>query len=287
MRRRTIGIIALVFMATSAQAGDGILEINSTCAVQTGCFPGDQPGYPVTITSPGSYRLTSNLSRLTGRGGELLDANTIQITAFDVTLDLGGFAITCSHFIAGQQCLGDANGVSGPFHIRTAVKNGSIAGMPSSGVYLGHEAQVTNLQVGGNRGHGIQVGAGSTVSGNTVRSNGFGIRAADGSVISGNTVVKNTSGITALSGSVVAGNTATHNQLGGITAGPGSIVQGNTIRENANSGLGVAPDTGYRENVITDNGSPAGSSNVVPLISGETPGVNMGANSCDGTPSCP
>jgi hypothetical protein len=42
-------------------ASDGQLEINQACAVNTGCFPGDDPGFPVTITQPGSYRLTGNL----------------------------------------------------------------------------------------------------------------------------------------------------------------------------------------------------------------------------------
>ena len=47
--------------AGPARASDGVLEINQTCATQTGCFPGDAPGLPVTLPVAGSYRLTSNL----------------------------------------------------------------------------------------------------------------------------------------------------------------------------------------------------------------------------------
>ena len=63
---RTIGItwLALALMASPALAVDGVLEINQTCAVLTGCFAGDAPGFPVTMdsTTPGkSFRLTSDL----------------------------------------------------------------------------------------------------------------------------------------------------------------------------------------------------------------------------------
>ncbi len=48
----------LLTLATSAYASDGVLEINQACAVNTGCFPGDDPGFPVTVVQPGSYSLT-------------------------------------------------------------------------------------------------------------------------------------------------------------------------------------------------------------------------------------
>ena len=63
----------LFALATPALAVDGVLEINQTCAVQTGCFAGDSPGFPVTITQPGSYRLTSNLFRGSSLGGTAED----------------------------------------------------------------------------------------------------------------------------------------------------------------------------------------------------------------------
>ena len=64
MRIFLLPLIALLLLALAgpALAVDGVVEINQTCAVQTGCFSGDTAGYPVTITQPGSYRLTSNLA---------------------------------------------------------------------------------------------------------------------------------------------------------------------------------------------------------------------------------
>ena len=58
---RRLMLLLLFALATPALASDGVLEINQTCAVQTGCFPGDTAGFPVKITASGSYRLTGNL----------------------------------------------------------------------------------------------------------------------------------------------------------------------------------------------------------------------------------
>ena len=50
-------VLALLFSLVTipAIASDGVLEINQTCAVQTGCFSGDVAGFPVTISTSGSY----------------------------------------------------------------------------------------------------------------------------------------------------------------------------------------------------------------------------------------
>ena len=77
---------ALVLISRAAFAVDGVLEINHTCATQTGCFPGDAAGYPVTIAQTGSYRVTSNLT-------SPIDKGAITISAHSVTLDLGGFVV--------------------------------------------------------------------------------------------------------------------------------------------------------------------------------------------------
>ena len=73
-------------LATPAIASDGVLEINQTCVVQTGCFAGDTAGFPVTITTPGSDRLTSDLT--------VPDENTVGISVgtHDAGIDLNHFA---------------------------------------------------------------------------------------------------------------------------------------------------------------------------------------------------
>ena len=87
-----LGAAAALFMllAESAQAAEGLLEINQTCSVQTGCFPGDAPGFPVTISSAGGYLLTSELDAPT-------DGPAIDIQASAVDLDLNGQHVTSAN----------------------------------------------------------------------------------------------------------------------------------------------------------------------------------------------
>jgi hypothetical protein len=134
-------MIFLLFLALAgpALAVDGVLEINQTCAVQTGCFPNDGPGYPIFIDQPGSYRLTSNLV--------VLNENTdgIRIGASSISIDLNGFEIV------RQGCEGAAvacvpeSGIGSGIELSAvaedargiSVKNGSIVGMGAHGVALG------------------------------------------------------------------------------------------------------------------------------------------------------
>ncbi len=53
--------VALLLSAFAAHAGDGVIEISQTQAEAGGVTSGDTPGFPVTLSAPGSYRLTSNL----------------------------------------------------------------------------------------------------------------------------------------------------------------------------------------------------------------------------------
>ncbi|MBY0400189.1 hypothetical protein K2X89_07835, partial [Myxococcota bacterium] len=128
---RTIAIFALLLMTLSfpALATDGVLEVNQTCAVQTGCFAGDTAGFPVTISGSAgrSYRLTSDLVV----PNEVTDG--IQVSTDNVTIDLGGFemrgpvvctAVGCTPAVEFGGVGVDAATASG-----TAVRNGSIRGM--------------------------------------------------------------------------------------------------------------------------------------------------------------
>ena len=100
--------LAVLLLAAPALATDGVLEINQTCAVPTGCFPGDTPGFPVTITSTssvagaGSFRLTSNLTTTD------LNVDGIFISSSRITLDFNGFSLRPPSGSSGT-----GNGVSG------------------------------------------------------------------------------------------------------------------------------------------------------------------------------
>src|SRR5271166_431225 len=71
----------------SLYAVDGVVLIDQNRALAGSVTPGDTPGFPVTITLPGAYRLSGNLT--------VPDANTngILVMADNVFIDLNGFSI--------------------------------------------------------------------------------------------------------------------------------------------------------------------------------------------------
>jgi len=258
-----LSLLSLILaLAGPANAVDGVLEINQTCAVQTGCFAGDAAGFPVTIGTGGSYRLTSNL------GMTNLDVTAILVSASNVTLDLGGFRVLCTIFTppfdvapCGSSEAGSGRGVDvvvfSPVLAGIEVRNGSIVGMRGDGVRLGDRSVVRDLRISQNGRNGVIVGIGSIVSRNTVSQNG-------------------NDGILAGAGSRISGNTITENGLHGIDIGDDCLVLQNTVRQNGERGLFVGTGTGYRENVINGN-----------ALSTVLGGINMGANICNGLTTCP
>src|SRR5215469_7030816 len=84
-------------------------------------------GFPYTITQPGSYKLTSNLTMPTGS----TNTDCIDIAADDVLLDLNGFAILGAPSCNGVTSV-QSNGVT---HKNITVKNGSVSGF-GTGIYL-------------------------------------------------------------------------------------------------------------------------------------------------------
>jgi hypothetical protein len=84
-------LICFAFTLTGAfstlYAGDGVILIDQNRALAGNVTPVDAPGFPVTITQPGSYRLSGNLTAGANVSG-------IEILASNVTLDLNGFTIS-------------------------------------------------------------------------------------------------------------------------------------------------------------------------------------------------
>jgi parallel beta-helix repeat protein len=238
--RRSMLILPLLLFAAPALAVDGVLEINQTCAVQTGCFPGDSPGYPVFIDGQagGSYRLTSNLI--------VPNENTdgILFNTSDIGIDLNNFAIIGAGCVGSvTNCTptsGTGSGIERTSSLNrgVSVKNGSITGMGRFGVFIGDQAHITNISVRWNGEDGINTSSSSTVSGNTAYQNGrHGINVFTGSTVSGNTVSLNgDDGIRASAGSTVSENTVYQNAAAGIEASSGSIVSGNAVRMNGTIG---------------------------------------------------
>jgi hypothetical protein len=168
-------LATVLALAASAQAQ--VININQAKALAGGVTPGDEPGFPVTISRPGSYKLTGNLT--------VADpADTaIHITSPHVTLDLGGFLVH-----GPNQCSGSGNtlnctsegyvGQRGDGVLvsldptrkgaRVQVGNGSIAGFYGSGIsgstFGNRPVDVSRVRVSENGLHGITNASGVTES---------------------------------------------------------------------------------------------------------------------------
>ena len=59
--RRTVCVCMLAAISSSLYAVDGIVLIDQNRALAGNVTPGDAPGFPVTLSQPGSYRLSGNL----------------------------------------------------------------------------------------------------------------------------------------------------------------------------------------------------------------------------------
>ena len=129
------GVLALLALTAGGQAlAQATIDQNKALAGSV--TPGDAPGFPITLSVPGSYKLTGNLVVPGGLNG-------IEITSDKLTLDLNGFRIagsgTCTRdpstyvvYCSSPSAYGikvTAGGVTG------TVLNGSVQGF-NTGVLL-------------------------------------------------------------------------------------------------------------------------------------------------------
>lgn len=305
--RLMLAPMTLFALAAPAFASDGVSEINQACAVQTGCFAGDSAGFPVTITTPGSFRLTSNLDLRAVSGAANIDA--IAVNVGSVSVDLGGFAILGATVCNGTPPGGDLNcaptgsgrGVSAAAQSKVSVTNGIVNGVGSTGVACGKGCLVTNLQVENCGLSGIVASNGSVIRGNTLQRNGAsGITFATlgGLIIQGNTTIENGGdGILSGGGDLIEGNIARNNRDDGIFVNGGAMASGNSsvanggdgfegfntcrlvennASLNAGAGLRLGAGCSYERNQITSNtgGSVIG-------------GAQSWINFCDTDTICP
>jgi len=286
-------------MCSPALAVDGVVEINQTCAEDTGCFASDGPGFPVTITSPGSYRLTGSLALAAGLTG-------IMVSADFVTIDLNGFEIAgpivCSGTPATCPAIAQGDGITRTgVPTGTTVTGGTVRGMPGQGLLLGFGALVENMAIVGNSGSGVSASgssiirnsrivgngdigvsaSGSVITRSVVHGNGNGGIFCQRSVVSGNAVTSNGGGqgINSNIGCTVTGNTVAQNAGVGIFS-TRSLITSNTIYDNINEGIVGFSGSGYGSNVLGENNS--GGSQV-----GGTNAVEIGGNVCTDDVICP
>jgi parallel beta-helix repeat protein len=242
----SFALAAMVVLSAPVYAQKVITQAKVTAGSFT---PGDAPGFPLTISQKGGYKLTGNLV--------VPDANTtaIEVTADNVTLDLNGFGIY------GPGGVGTGDGVIAN-NSNVTVMNGSVRGMGRVGLYLrGNTHRVENMYVTANGYSGIGVGGNSVVRGSSViLNNASGVSLAAIVTLGG-------SG----SGSSITNNVVSSNTGAGIYANPGTTVTGNTVRGNAGFGLWL-DNAAYGNNVVSGNNGGG------VQVSG---GIQMGPNVCN------
>ncbi len=265
-------VMTLSIAAAPARAGDGVFEINQSCATTTGCFPGDSAGFPVTITDPGSYQLTSDLLLSTAN----VDAIKFSTTTDPiVTIDLRGFAITGVVTCTGEPAVctgtGSGDGIDGDGF--ATIRNGTVRGMGAIGIRAGAGSIVENVLVEQNGTYGIQLSAGggrrSIVRGCRVLRNGddgLGVSFQDGN---GNPA-----------GQVITGNLVAGNGGYGIR-GQGSTVVGNVVANNLEAGIFLNGNGGYADNLVFGNNGGNVQDQVV------NSGDEIGGNLCGDDTVCP
>ncbi len=226
---------------------------------------------PFSITQPGSYYLTTNLTGAAGQNG-------ITITAPDVTLDLAGFELrgapgslsgilmnpaTSPHVLNGSIVAWGLDGINGTnggggtiellrvsgngrygisFNSGSQIRKCIVFGNGNVGIILSNDVEVDDCVSNGNGTHGIQAGTGSTIRRClTVQNAAAGIT---GSGINGLNIIEcnsefNGSGIATLGQTIVKDSFARSNNVAGIAVGPGSTIQGCNASDNLASGITV------------------------------------------------
>ncbi len=214
-------LLSLTFSGTGLVfASDGVLEISQAC-VSIGCFAGDEAGFPVQITAPGSYRLTSNLDVRGESSPQNVTAIDVVTGSLGATIDLNGFSIlgptSCPEFPPVCSPTGGGIGVDVSGDMVT-VRNGRIRGMGNDGVRVtGTAGRVEDLHVEHCGDIGVQIAAsgGGMAINNFIRFNG------------------------------------NH----GIFAGPSGLILGNVLFQNGGWGVDGASNTAYGHNLFHANDS--------------------------------
>lgn len=229
---------------------------------------------PFTITAPGSYYLTRNLTAPAGSAG-------ITVKADDVTIDLDGFAL-----LGAGNATGGAHGiVINATRKHLCVTNGGIRNFPDAGIGGDvSDARFERLTIGDNRGIGLLASNRCEIRDCVVRDNGaagirvgnsclivhviasgnfaFGIRANDQNIIDTCTVTEtldpqtnDSYGIGVRFGNTVRNCVVRANGFWGIRCDAGNMIVDNLCDINGLDGIYVFGDANRLDgNSLTYNG---------------------------------
>jgi hypothetical protein len=213
-------VALLALSAGTARALDGEVLIDQATARAGGVTPGDGPGFPVTISRTGKYKLTGNLNAGSRRVG-------IRVKAPNVTIDLNGFTIS-GGTVAIEAA--DDDGLT--------VMNGTIDGASSQGIVARSFAVVQDMQITNTGSVGVTLESAGRVLRSTISDTaGTGIQCRGQCLIAHNIITRSTNG----SGVEL------------LTEAGGHLLLGNVITDNNSFGIYAAGTTGFGNNTLTGN----------------------------------
>ena len=248
-------LAALALLAASPSHAvtnqDGQVLITQAAVNAGNITPGDTPGFPVTISVGGSYRLASNLV-VTSL------VNGIEVRANEVSIDMGGFTLAGSG--AGR------NGITS-FNRTLRISNGNVRGFLNDGIRsVATFLTVDRMIVTGNGRHGVN----ADDTGATPEAVSFA------SVTDSRITNNISSGVTCTNHCLVENSILSLNQASGIFfEGKGGMALGNVVTSNGFYGIFFGQQGGAGNNTVLDNGSVE--------ISGSY--IAMQPNAC--SPACP
>jgi len=210
----------------SVNAMETEVALNQDVATMGGATPGDAPGFPITITRPGRYVLTSNLYPDFDKVG-------IEVNAYDVTIDFNGFILH-----GGFQAY---IGIYTRGFNTAMIMNGLIAGFQTLAIAGNDSWVVDNMRISANV-YGVKLGNYARVQRSTFTLHqSYGLYCDDGCHVEGNVISKNYEGVHINSGTVL-GNTITSNKTFGIISNSTSASSvgfgNNTLWLNNLGGMG-------------------------------------------------
>lgn len=186
-----------------ARAAEGEIAISQANAMAGGVTAGDAPGFPVTISEPGRYRLVGSLIAPAGADG-------IVIKSDNVTLDFDGFALQGTNSATGIASYNDA----------IEIGDGVITGFDLFAIdshTVGRFWTISNMRIVAN-GMGVSAGGYARVVGSNISSNGNYGLSCQYCLIEGNVIALNhDDGIDVKAGTVL-GNMIADNRGYGISA---------------------------------------------------------------------
>jgi hypothetical protein len=215
-----------------------LLAAGSTAFAQTAISQVKGMSFPVTLSSPGSYKLTSNL---------VVPANShgIVISSPNVTLDLNGFTISgpvsCASAGVCNMAQAGFNGISASVP-NTVIRNGTVKGFQGAGIQIAGSSAVEEMLVTENAGVGLVGGnqlQGTTLV-NRVRSTlnkSFGVYLFS-SIVNNSMATANGQGGYYLNTSSLIDSAASGNIGTGVFGGSHLMVRGTRADSNTSADFG-------------------------------------------------